>query len=76
MSLKFKREKWLKLISHPLFLMFKLPVIVAKWFKFSDASCTGSVMLFAWGVLAPVGIMLALFFKIVWPNGQWFYVSW
>ena len=32
-------------------------------------------MVFAWGVLAPTGIMLALFYKIVWPNGQWFYVS-
>lgn len=34
----------------------------------------GSMMSFAWGVLAPIGIMLALYYKIVWPNGQWFYV--
>lgn len=30
-------------------------------------------MAFAWGLLAPVGIMLALFYKVVWPTGQWFY---
>lgn len=35
----------------------------------------GALMSFAWGVLAPTGIFLALFYKIVWPNGQWFYVS-
>ena len=32
-------------------------------------------MVFAWGALAPVAIFLALFYKIVWPNGEWFYVS-
>lgn len=32
-------------------------------------------MTFAWGVLIPVGIILALFYKVVWPNGHWFYVS-
>lgn len=32
-------------------------------------------MVFAWGLLAPVGIMLPLFYKVVWPDGQWFYVS-
>ncbi len=32
-------------------------------------------MTVAWGLLAPVGILLALFYKVVWPNGQWFYVS-
>lgn len=31
-------------------------------------------MVFAWGLLAPLGIMLALYYKVVWPNGQWFYV--
>ena len=35
----------------------------------------GSLMALAWGVLIPVGIILALFYKVVWPNGQWFYVS-
>lgn len=34
----------------------------------------GALMSFAWGVLAPTGIFLALFYKIVWPDGQWFYV--
>lgn len=32
-------------------------------------------MAFAWGLLIPVGIILALFYKVVWPNGHWFYVS-
>ena len=32
-------------------------------------------MLLAWGLLAPVGITLALFYKVVWPNGEWLYVS-
>ena len=29
----------------------------------------------AWGVLFPVGILIALFYRVVWPNGHWFYVS-
>ena len=32
-------------------------------------------MCFAWGLLAPVGIFIAMFYKVVWPNGEWFYVS-
>ena len=32
-------------------------------------------MTVAWGLLAPAGILLALFYKVVWPNGEWFYVS-
>ena len=32
-------------------------------------------MIIAWGLFAPVGILLALFYKVVWPNGEWFYVS-
>ena len=35
----------------------------------------GSLMSIAWGVLIPIGIILALFYKVVWPNGHWFYVS-
>jgi hypothetical protein len=34
----------------------------------------GSLMAFAWGVLVPVGIILALFYKVVWPKGHWFYI--
>ena len=37
--------------------------------------CAGSLMAFAWGALIPVGIIIALFYKVVWPNGHWFYVS-
>ena len=37
--------------------------------------CVGCVMCLAWGLLAPVGILIALFYKVVWPNGEWFYVS-
>ena len=32
-------------------------------------------MTVAWGVLVPIGILLALFYKVVWPEGEWFYVS-
>ena len=35
----------------------------------------GSMMTIAWALFAPVGILLALFYKVVWPNGEWFYVS-
>ena len=31
-------------------------------------------MTFAWGVLIPMGMILALFYKVVWPRGHWFYV--
>lgn len=41
----------------------------------THASNLGSIMALAWGLFAPVGIMLALFYKVVWPNGEWFYVS-
>jgi hypothetical protein len=34
----------------------------------------GSLMSIAWGVLIPIGIILALFYKVVWPNGHWFYI--
>ncbi len=34
----------------------------------------GSFMVFAWGAVAPVGLMLSLFYKVVWPGGEWFYV--
>lgn len=33
-----------------------------------------SLMTLAWGLVAPVGIILAMFYKVVWPNGEWFYV--
>ena len=32
-------------------------------------------MITTWGILAPVGIMLALYYKVMWPNGGWLYVS-
>lgn len=31
-------------------------------------------MCVAWGLLAPVGILIALFYKVIWPDGEWFYV--
>lgn len=31
-------------------------------------------MCVAWGLLAPVGILIAMFYKVIWPNGEWFYV--
>ena len=34
-----------------------------------------SFVLFTWLFLIPVGIMMSSFFKIVWPNGGWFFVS-
>ena len=34
-----------------------------------------SFVLFTWLFLIPVGIMISAFFKIVWPNGGWFFVS-
>jgi hypothetical protein len=34
----------------------------------------GSLMAVAWGVLIPAGIILALFYRVVWPNGHWFYI--
>ena len=34
-----------------------------------------SFVLFTWLFLIPVGIMVSSFFKIVWPNGGWFFVS-
>ncbi len=35
----------------------------------------GAMMIAAWGLLAPVGILMAIFYKVVWPSGEWFYVS-
>lgn len=32
-------------------------------------------MIAAWGIFAPIGILLALYYKVVWPNGEWLYVS-
>ena len=32
-------------------------------------------MCVAWGLLAPIGILIAMFYKVIWPNGEWFYVS-
>jgi len=34
-----------------------------------------SFMTLAWGLVAPVGIILAMFYKVILPNGEWFYVS-
>lgn len=34
-----------------------------------------SFVLFTWLFLIPAGIMMSSFFKIVWPNGGWFFVS-
>ena len=34
-----------------------------------------SFVIFTWLFLIPVGIMMSSFFKIVWPNGGWFFVS-
>jgi len=36
---------------------------------------SGAIMMLAWGLFAPVGIILVIFYKVVWPNGEWFYVS-
>ena len=35
---------------------------------------SGCIMCVAWGLLAPVGILIAMFYKVIWPNGEWFYV--
>ena len=34
-----------------------------------------SFVIFTWLFLIPAGIMMSSFFKIVWPNGGWFFVS-
>ena len=34
-----------------------------------------SFVIFTWLFLIPIGIMMSSFFKIVWPNGGWFFVS-
>jgi hypothetical protein len=36
---------------------------------------TGILMTFAWIATAPTGIVLARYFKVVWPTGKWFHVS-
>lgn len=46
------------------------------YYKFVKTSLiAGCVMCFAWGLLAPIGILIALFYKVIWPNGEWFYVN-
>ena len=35
----------------------------------------GSLMMFAFLFLIPLGTILSSFYKIVWPNGGWFFVS-
>ena len=35
----------------------------------------GSFMIFTFLFLIPIGIILSTFYKIVWPNGGWFFVS-
>ena len=35
----------------------------------------GSFMIFTFLFLIPIGIILSTFYKVVWPNGGWFFVS-